>query len=254
MSACDYVRYYFYPEEIPLLNRLAAPAALFLILSGGSHFASAATISLALTADSGGVTDNASYWGGGGVTVTNINFNLSWSTDPAAYNCTNTATNSTCKLKFPNSTGMSAFFSGTANSTFQSFTTNSDASSSQNTNSPVGGSQIYVSQSGSGSYVDWYVVGSDILQAGHFYSSTAFSSNSVLDADYMASVIANITSNSWFISAPYNGSTYYPNGGDYFDSFGGLATATSGTPEPGTLFSLLGALGVAGALKLRRRN
>ncbi len=150
---------------------------------------------------------------------------------------------------------MSAFFSGTANSSFESFTTNTDASSTQNAHSPANGSQIYVSKNGSGSYVDWYVVGSGILQAGHFYSSTAFNSNSVLDASYMATVISNITANSWFISTAWDGTglTYYSNGGDYFNSFSGLAAAST-APEPGTWFSMLGGLAAAAGLKLRRRS
>lgn len=151
---------------------------------------------------------------------------------------------------------MSASFTATDNSGSSTLTVDSDATANQIAHSPAtGGSFIQVEKQGSGTYVDWYVVGQGFLEAGSFNSTASFNSNSALDPVFMNLLEQDMTSSVWFISAGYDAaapSPYYSNGGDYFGGFGGLAPAAA--PEPTTWFSLLGGLGLVTLLKSRRRT
>jgi hypothetical protein len=154
-------------------------------------------------------------------------------------------------------TGMSASFTATGGSGSSTLTVDSDATATEVARSPAsGGSFIQVSKQGSGTYVDWYVVGQGFLEAGSFNSSASFNSNSALDPAFMNLLEQDMTSSVWFISAAYDAaasSPYYSNGGNYFPGFGGL-TPIASTPEPTTWCSLLGGLGLVALMKRRRRT
>jgi len=235
------------------MNRYGTIAILVISALSGAR-AAVVTISDTWSAGSGSTTDNASYFGGGGATVTSLSLALSWVNDVSLYSCSNVATYSSCLLNSGNLSAMSASFSGTYNSNVSTFNVASNATSTQNAGSPAGGSWVHAEQNGSGSDIQWYVVGSGMLEAGEIISTQAYDSetDSVLDANFVNQVLQSTTGLTWFLSAPVQVSAplYYQNPGDYFTQFGAESEGTA-TPEPATCGLLIGGLGLVTLLKRR---
>ena len=233
-------------------NNLLVAATVALGIFLGT--AQAATITQSFTAGSTSTNDGAQYFGTSSTAnVTSLSLSLAWDTNGSDYTCNDTASESRCVLHSGLPTAMAAAFAGTSNSTPYAFEVNSDATVFQNAHSPEGGSLVDASSYGGGTQLHFYVVGQGMLEAGDIYSSTAFSSNSVLDANFMSAFGQNVYAMDWFLSAPWSAgdSTYYPNGGDYFGSFGALADAVPSTPEPATWLSLFTGLS---AIAWKRRK
>ncbi len=241
------------------MNKLSLFAASILVAAAPS-LSFAGAIDLNFSAGSASGQDNANYFAGSGgayTTVDNVSLNLTWDTSKLT-GCTSHSAGEFACTADSSGTAMSATFAGSYSSTPYSFTVNSDASDTQRTHSPYGvfgGDILEIQQSGSGSLIQWYVVGQNILEAGQLHSSLAFDvSQTPVDQAYINSFIAGLTGMDWFVSTQWvpGDNTYYGNGGDYF-SLGGAQFVDASAPEPGTWLSLAGGLAGLGFMKLRRR-